>query len=354
MGSTHVLARLVYRVMPQNVDFHLPFPLEINPNIEGVRTRNVEWVQRHRLVTDGAALAWYTSWDMAKLAAYGYPYAEDDELDLCADTMAFFFLFDDQFDGDLGRDPGRVAAACQELIDIVHGTATASGVIRTPCGAAFADIWARSCDGASPAWIARTAHEWEYYFASYAHEAINRCAGVPQDRERFMHVRRGISGTALPVSIGERVARIDVSPSAFHSPQLRIMREIVTDVTFACNDVFSVEKEAARGDVDNLVLVIEHERRCSRAEAVAEVCDLVHERSERFQQLTREVPELCATLGLTPRQRADVLRYAEVMAGWIRGYHEWEAETLRYTTAGSVVPDSRPGYFDELLEPVHR
>ncbi|WP_405533360.1 hypothetical protein [Streptomyces avidinii] len=50
-----------------------------------------------------------------------YPYARGPSLDLCADAMGFFFVFDDQFDGPLGRDPAQTARVCQQLIDIVHG-----------------------------------------------------------------------------------------------------------------------------------------------------------------------------------------------------------------------------------------
>ncbi|MFJ3723359.1 hypothetical protein ACIPYQ_12410 [Streptomyces sp. NPDC090045] len=70
--------------------------------------------------------------------------------------MAFFFVFDDQFDGPLGQDPARAAAACRQLIDIVHGAAPAAGA--DACSVAFADLWARSCGGAPPGWVARTAY----------------------------------------------------------------------------------------------------------------------------------------------------------------------------------------------------
>lgn len=334
--------------MPQDIDFHLPFPFQISADLKQAREHNFGWVRQMGLVTEDRALVWYTSWDMAKLAAYGYPYAKGPDLDLCADTMAFFFLFDDQFDGPLGRLPDRVARVCQELIDIIHSS-HAEPEHTSPCAAAFADIWARSRQGMSVAWQARTAYEWEYYFATYTHEAIHRCMGVPQDMERFLHVRRGMSGNALPVSLGERASRIDVPAAAFHSPQLRIMRGIATDVTFSCNDVYSVEKEAARGDVDNIVLVLEHERQCSRAEAIEEVRRMVYEWSNRFVRLAGEVPALCETLALTPEEAASIRRYVYVMAAWIRGYHKWEAETRRYLTAHAVLPDTMPGYFEDLL-----
>ncbi|MFD4948713.1 terpene synthase family protein [Streptomyces sp. NPDC058239] len=54
-----------------------------------------------------------------------------------------------------------------------------------------------------------------------------------------------------------------------HGPQLRIMREIAVNITLMCNDVYSSEKEEARGNMDSLVLVLQRAQGCSRDEAVA-------------------------------------------------------------------------------------
>ncbi|MFE9139429.1 terpene cyclase [Streptomyces sp. NPDC007355] len=333
--------------VPQDVYFELPFPLAVSPDLEGARLRNLGWVQRQGLITSRESLHWYASWDIPRLAAYGFPYAEGLRLDLCTDVMAFFFVFDDQLDGPLGRAPDRVAALCQSLIDLVHGAPLPAG--SGQCAAAFAEVWARSCAGASAPWVARVAHEWEYYFASQAHEAVGRLRGRPAGMEEYLQVRRGIAGTALTVSMGERAAGIDVPAAAFHSPQLRIMREIAVDVPLMCNDVYSLEKEEARGDVDNLVLVLENDRRISREEAVAAARDEVHRRCARFQELAGRVPAVCDQLGLTSRERAAADVYVEVMAAWMSGYSAWQSQTLRYTSASEVVPSSGPGYFENVL-----
>jgi avermitilol synthase len=330
--------------MPQDAAFDLPFPLRVNPHAEAAR--NLDWVRAHGLVGERSA-DWYTSWDMPRLAACGFPDATGPGLDLCTDAMAFFFLFDDQFDGPLGRAPDRVARVCQGLIDIVHGARPRPG--GDPCSNAFADLWRRGTEGAPPGWAARVAHEWEYYFAAHAHEAINRVRGTPGDVEQYLHVRRGVAATALPLSLGERAAGITVPPAAFHSPQLRIMREIAVDITLMCNDVYSLEKEEARGDMDNLVLVIEHARRCGRDEAIAATRREVHQRCDRYQQLALDVPDLSARLDLSASQRADVRTYVDVMTAWISGYHAWETETARYRTALATLPSSGPGYFDRVL-----
>lgn len=333
--------------MPQDVEFHLPFPVALSADVEGARERNLSWVAATGLVGEGRSLEWYASWDMARLAALGFPYARGPALDLCTDAMAFFFVFDDQFDGALGRDPARAAAVCRQMIDLVHGARPARGV--DACAAAFADIWTRCTDGADRGWVARCAHEWEYYFAAQAHEAIGRLRGTPGDMETYLQVRRGIAGTDLPLSLGERAAGITVPAAAFHSPQLRIMRQAATDVTFMCNDVYSLEKEEARNDMDNLVLVIEHEHGCTREEAVEQAREEVRRRVERFLELAPQLPGLYSRLGLSGQERAAAGTYVEIMGAWMSGYHTWQTQTHRYTRAPRVLPPTRPGYFDQVL-----
>ncbi|WTW98797.1 hypothetical protein OG216_38065 [Streptomycetaceae bacterium NBC_01309] len=169
--------------MPQNIEFDIPAPAGISPDLDAARHRNLAWVRRTGLVGDGAPLDWYTSWAMPGLAALGYPHARGAELDLCADAMAFFFVFDDQFDGRLGQDPARAARVCQRLIDVVNGGSTSPDREHDPCTAAFADIWRRVRLDAPPGWAPRVAHEWEYYFAAHPHEAANRRRGTPGDME---------------------------------------------------------------------------------------------------------------------------------------------------------------------------
>ncbi|MDV5143134.1 terpene synthase family protein [Streptomyces sp. SBC-4] len=218
------------------------------------------------------------------------------------------------------------------------------------CSVAFADLWARSSDGAHPGWVARTAHEWEYYFAAQAHEAIGRLRGTPGDMEAYLQVRRGIAGTALTISLAERAAGINIPAAAFHSPQLRTMRDIAVDVPMMCNDVYSLEKEEARGDMDNLVLVIEHTRRpCTRDEAIMAARQEVDGRVERFQELALQVPAMCLQLGLTGPERAAAATYVEAMGAWMSGYHAWQTQTRRYTSAPQIIPSTGPGYFDEVL-----
>ncbi|MGW5768864.1 terpene synthase family protein [Streptomyces longwoodensis] len=332
--------------MPQDMTFGLP-AAHIGPGLDAARRHHLDWVRRTGLAADDRSLAWYVSWDMPRLAALGFPHARGPALDLLADAMGFFFVFDDQFDGPLGRDPAAADRVCRTLIDIAHGAPPPPGV--DPCTAAFADIRARSTDGAHPAWTARTAHEWEYYFAAQAHEARGRLRGTPPDLATYLEVRRGVAATDLPLSLGERAAGLAVPASAFHSPELRLMRRAAIDVTLMCNDVYSLEKEEARGDMDNLVLVLERARHLTRGRALTAARGEVTRRLRRFDRLAAQVPALCTQLALTEREQADVAAYVRVMTAWMSGYHTWQTETHRYRDAPRIVPPSGPGHLDQHL-----
>ncbi|MFJ4487046.1 terpene cyclase [Streptomyces longwoodensis] len=332
--------------MPQDMTFGLP-AAHISPGLDAARRHHLDWVRRTGLAADDRSLAWYVSWDMPRLAALGFPHARGPALDLLADAMGFFFVFDDQFDGPLGRDPAAADRVCRTLIDIAHGAPPPPGA--DPCTAAFADIRARSTDGAHPAWTARTAHEWEYYFAAQAHEARGRLRGTPADLATYLEVRRGVAATDLPLSLGERAAGLAVPASAFHSPELRLMRRAAIDVTLMCNDVYSLEKEEARGDMDNLVLVLERARHLTRGRALTAARGEVTRRLRRFDRLAAQVPALCTQLALTEREQADVAAYVRVMTAWMSGYHTWQTETHRYRDAPRIVPPSGPGHLDQLL-----
>jgi avermitilol synthase len=330
--------------------FEIPFPVRSSPDVARARADNVSRMKSHGMLASPAAERLYLSWDMAQLAGYCYPDATGDDLDLAVDLVAFFFVFDDQFDSELGRDPAGTSAFAGELIQALHHRA--GGRRRTngsPLVTFFADLWRRTRQEMPASWSARAAGDWEYYFASQAAEAMDRVAGQVPSWDHFLQVRRGTAGTRVMVDYIERVGRFVVPLAVFHTPQYRMMRLVATDVPLLCNDVRSVYKEAPRGDMDNAVLVVEHERGCTRDEALKAVWRLVMaDHIPRFQLLERQLPLICATLNLTGPGHTAVDRSVAGMKAWISGYHRWETETRRYAP-GQTIPADRPNYLEALL-----
>jgi pentalenene synthase len=342
------------------VELNLPFPRRISEHRSRAEAHNLDWLQTHGMLTGREAIELYSRWDIADLAARTFPDLAADELCLATDLFSFYFLFDDQFDSELGLHPALVSLACDPLIRIAHGEP--KEVPESPITSSFADLWRRSSEGMSSRWRARAASNWEWYFSAHPSEALGRTLAaealrggalpsVP-NRAAYMMLRRGADGTETVLDMIERFGA-EVPPAAFHSPQLRLMRQLAADAPAFSNDVHSYDKEAPRGDVYNLVVILQHQRQCPREEASAAVIAETQWMIDQYLQLEVEIPELCLRLGLHNEQRLAVERYAQGLAAWMAGYFDWESHTDRYRPQGSL-PVDRPGHLEPLLRPAAR
>ncbi len=241
--------------------------------------------------------------------------------------MGFYFLFDDQFDGPLGRRPAEVAEICARLAGILHGAAPDPG---SPAETAFADLWQRSTAGMPARWRARAAYNWEWYFASHPAEAAGRVCERPPDREGYLALRRGTAAMETIFDMIERIGRFEVPMAAHHHPVLRQLRQLAADIPSLSNDVRSYPKEAPTGDVNNLVMIVQRERGCSAQEACAVVTAEAQEMLARCAELVSQLPESYRALGLGPADLALAARYAQGLTAWLAGYLHWESRTGRY------------------------
>jgi hypothetical protein len=334
--------------MPQDVELVIPFPSRISWDINRARARNVDWLLSCGLLRSSSAVSRYLSWQLAELGARAYPHATGDDLDLVVDHMAWFFLFDDQFDGPLGLQPDRATALCRDLVAI-----TGSPVARRPdTGHPLLDAWADLCNrraqGMSAAWQHRAAANWERYIDAYVDETVNRARGLALDLQAALALRRRTIGMHPSLDLAERVGRYEIPPAAYTAKLVRDLQECTLDVVILVNEVCSVEKEQARQDVHNLVLIVEQSNRCDRPEAIEVLMAMAGLRISRFVRLEREIPALCEALAL-PAQSSSVLeRYADAMRAWMRGNYDWERRSGRYAAENLIQPHE-PGYLEDLL-----
>ncbi|HEX5567927.1 MAG TPA: pentalenene synthase, partial [Streptomyces sp.] len=122
-GSTTRRDGLVQRVAL----LEIPFPGGISPDVEQARVHTIRWLLDFGMLRGDLACAEYDTLRLERAMARFYPRATGDDLKLATDVNGWFFVFDDQFDGPLGRDPARAAGVCQKLIDIVHGATPGAG-----------------------------------------------------------------------------------------------------------------------------------------------------------------------------------------------------------------------------------
>ncbi|MFJ9695328.1 terpene cyclase [Kitasatospora sp. NPDC101183] len=315
--------------MSDDTSLQIPFPHRRSLHGPYATGQHRDWLHRHPLLPD-ADHPGYTHWEVVDLAALGYPDAGPDDIALGADLMGFYFLFDDQFDGPLGRRPSEVAPICERLIAILHGARPAES---SPVETAFADLWARSVQGMSSRWQARAAYNWEWYFASHPAEAAGRISNRPPDRDGYLVLRRGTAAMETVFDMVERLGRFEVPAAVLHHPVLRQLRQLAADIPSLSNDVRSFPLEAPRGDVYNLVMIVQRERRCSADEACTLVLGEAQLMIERCRELHERLPDVYGELGLSRIERAIARRYADGLITWLAGYLSWEARTGRYQAA---------------------
>src|SRR4051794_25083763 len=112
--------------MPMSEEIHcmeltVPLPRKVNTHSAVAEAHNLDWLKSHDMLRDPKAVDLYARWDIPGLASRSFPTLDPDQLCLATDLFSFYFLFDDQFDSELGFHPVEVARVCDSLVRIAHG-----------------------------------------------------------------------------------------------------------------------------------------------------------------------------------------------------------------------------------------
>ncbi|EDY52275.1 terpene cyclase [Streptomyces clavuligerus] len=298
--------------------------------------------------------------------ALAYPRLEGPGLDLVMDSVGLLAFFDDLIGSHPGpRDsldalharyaavmaadddvPGRRQAPEQEIPE-EEISERRTPERRTPAeraperddgplARAWRDIWARQTRGKAPWWVRRTRARWLDYLAAAVAETTAQWEGRPPDPAACAALRRRSVAIPLFLDLAEAGGGFEVVRPAVDSPLIRRMTELCTDIVSHVNDVASLHKEEAAGELHNIVLLLEHGQGLTRDQAVDEVGARVHAFHDAFRAARAEVPALCSALRLDERQRTDLLRYADAMTSLIRGNHDWSRITRRYSAGADA------------------
>ncbi|MFE6099611.1 pentalenene synthase [Streptomyces laurentii] len=334
--------------MPQDISMHIPFPARVNPDAARVADEEMRWLLRFGLLRSPEAVRRHRNGDYTELGVRFHPAATGEGLDLAIEQQSWFFLFDDQFDGPRGDDPAQAQALVGAVQEVLRHP---DGQPRAPIVAAFADIWARSRHGMSDLWRSRAERHWHTYLESYVTEARRRHRGEAPTEADYLPERRRSIGVQPTLDMAERAGHYEVPQRVFTSAPVAAMRQLVADFVILDNDLVSLEKEEARGDPHNLVLVLRRERGLSRDAAIEEVARLRADCVKAFTAIEDRLPRECDGLGFTAVEKSLLDRYRhDALRSLVRGVHDWAQQAGRYTAA-HIIPAERPGYLDDLGKP---
>ncbi|CAM6099592.1 unnamed protein product [Calypogeia fissa] len=354
-------------------NFVPPYPSKMNPLVEKVRAETWRWVEKFSLdkiyktpkelqsfyKTDIPALAMAVYVDAGeKEAAWGCKYVSmvfllDDLLDdmtnfCCPEKATSLFLelsvqvmwtFPDS--EQLYRkvmeilDEGEVTERSQAL-SYLHsklemarrnpGTVydTSSQEHQSFCKA-FRDLWATLCETAPGDFLLRWGLLFLSQLLSYVREMKTRKYNSTPSIEEYIADRRDTGAVWTCLVNVEFLDKAFIPDEVYYCPEMQRFLIAVIDAVGWHNDLWSFQKEALKGDVHNLVIVISHAEDCSYAKAGEKVyhmmLDKLVEMEKCIKDLERVIPR--------KHQRA-MARYFHMARTMITGHHYFNDNCVRY------------------------
>lgn len=329
----------------QDVNFGCPWPLRESPHLESARAHALAWMVEMGLTADPEANEeQFRDWKLGECAAWMFPSGTAEGVALAADLMGWYFApFDDQFDGELGKNPANAAKIIEDLLEILHLPEGAPLRAQYPVAVAFADLWWRSCRQMSSAWRQRAAHHWKQYLVGQLAEVVNRRHRRKLDADSHLRQRAATTSVRVLFDLIESTAGFELSDRAWYMPVLDEIRQLNVEIVSIRNDLVSAEKEEAAGDLDNnLLLILEHQEGYSRLEAVDELRRMTHERFARVLELETHVGKMDDVL--FPKERFALRRYMQGLHDMNAGDDEWEHTSGRYVVKEPAAPQTEPGF----------
>jgi hypothetical protein len=305
-------------------DLHCPFPSKLNPGTEAAHHHTWSWATRFGLVRDANVERQVATERFTWLVGHFYPWAAAPELQLISDFTSWLFWFDDLCDETgLGEDPAALAAQIEWLV----GVLSRRKEVRPgePFDRAMADLRDRF-EERSPGggWFVRVVTSIQQYFEACLWEATNRHQGLVPAVGTFMDMRRFAGGMYIYHDFIELAERAELPLVARGNRALQRLVQLTCNVACWHNDLFSLYKELAYGDVHNLVVVLARQRQLTLTEALPVAVRLCDREAAAFVTSARRLPSF------GPDTDALVARYRRGMEALMRGNLDWSLGTDRY------------------------
>ncbi len=315
---------------PTQPSIYCPVSSSINRHVETIHHRTLQWACDFNLVLPGTPD--YQRLEAAKFAwlvARVYPRAGYTELQIISDWVTWIFIHDDLCDvSAIGKRPQRLRHIHNMMLWVLEGGSLTAENQRL--ASALYDIRQRLWWQTDAQWLRRFTDHMDQYFQANRWEASNREASRTPSLEAYTEMRPFTSGLEPCIDLMLMAAQLSAA-SAFlkhrvvHSLTLRANRFISWT-----NDIYGLDKEIQEGNMNNLVLVLQHEYQLSAQAAIHLAVEMCNTEMEAFLSLESNLPSF---------GEAEDIKLNTYLAGlrsWMRGTLDWYLESGRYDVETGV------------------
>lgn len=309
----------------QRPTLHIPFNIIIHPDVNAVIRHTLDWVRYFDLLKTSGAFKRFDASKFWLLSAGAYSTASKEDLTLLTDWIAWLFVQDDHFDeARVGRQIRRMQAYSEAVVSLLRQPRIATVREDGALLASLSELWQRLRARMNNDLAARFIMAFESYITACLWEVDNRAYGYVPTENEYIAVRRDTSAFRLCALLIEMVMGDSLPSSVREHPVLRKMQDLTNDVLSWTNDIFSVEKEAKRKDMHNLVLVLRQSGNLSMQEAITAVAARVDNAVQQFIELEAALPVFNRETDLLVRQ------YISGLKAWMAANLNWALSSGRY------------------------
>ncbi|MEY9485420.1 germacradienol/geosmin synthase [Streptomyces calvus] len=316
-------------------DIRMPFPLQLNPALDGARRHLLEWSRRIGILSEGV-------WDEDKLASCDLPLcaagldpdATQEQLDLASDWLAFGTYGDDYYPVVYGhrRD---LAAARLTTARLAACMPLDSEPVPPPANAmerALADLWTRTTAGMTPDQRRPLKSAVETMTEAWVWELSNQIQNRVPDPVDYLEMRRATFGSDLTLGLCRAGHGPAVPPEVYRSGPVRSLENAAIDYACLLNDIFSYQKEIEfEGEMHNAILVVQNFFGVDYPTALPVVQDLMNQRMRQFEHVVaHELPVVYDDFQLSEEARSIMRGYVTDLQNWMAGILNWHRNVPRY------------------------
>ncbi|AYF74782.1 hypothetical protein D7D52_13935 [Nocardia yunnanensis] len=312
----------------------LALPVRISPHAARLERSILEWADSYRLLETARQRERLAGTHLGELVARTYPFVREDRLDTLVGWFTWAFVIDDWYDGPAGAALGDHRDMVARVLAALPVDGRAGGRRSGALFRQLARVWTGLAQPQSLPWRLRFVDSMAAFMESFAYEAANRRAATTPGVASYAQLRRQSGGITPCLHLLEYAAGLEVPGVIRRSDPFQRMFNCAADVVVWVNDVVSLRKELAIGEVSNGVLALAAERSCGLPEAVTAAYGRVADLIGEFHCAEAELTELCADWrGLTDRDQRAVRLYVDGMKYWMRGNLDWSRHSERYRQA---------------------
>lgn len=310
-------------------DLYCPFDPAVHPAAADVHTQSVAWARAMGLARDDLHVQALHRAKVGWLVGRAFPVADDlPALQIAADWTTLFCLIDNHIENI--RGPALSHVYLRGLLDVFRQGA--APLIADPFAQAFRDLRERMLEVGVPSWIERFGEQLERLFRAFVDEAKYRVLEAVPEMVKYRKMREVSVGLYFGFRLGELTDGIRLPATVREHPTVRSLESRAAAIVGLANDIYTVEKEIAKGEVNNMVLVLMHEENLGFEGALSRAVEIHDAETREFAALAAELPSF------SPEIDADLRRYIEVLTSIVCGHNSWADETDRYAPRNQGEP----------------